>query len=261
MSAPTTAGLAALVREYYTAGYYAAGMRDAGQGLTPTGALLKATLIDSAVALGASAPGPDFKSGYGRIQLNRTLAFSSSSFDLRVVDDRDGLTTDGLATRAYDVSAGEPFRVTLVWTDFPAALNAAVALVNDLRIEVIDPTGNVWFQTIDPGTGLPVPTMNPGDPGDGINVVERLVFQSPAAGRWVVRVRGVDVPLGPQPFALVVRGDLLDCAAPAAPAVPTLTTPAEHQVLVSWTAVSGAQATSSTFARKAAGLKAIKTSG
>src|SRR5881409_2955737 len=75
MSSPTTAGLAALAREYYTAGYYATGARNAGSGFTPTGALLKATLIDGAVALGTAAPSPDFDSGYGRVLLDATLAF------------------------------------------------------------------------------------------------------------------------------------------------------------------------------------------
>ena len=119
-------------------------------------------------------------------------------------------------THAYDVSAGEPFRATLVWTDYPGALNATVARVNELKLEVVDPAGATWFQTLDVGSGLQVATSNGAAPHDARNVEERLVFASPAAGRWVVRVRGVDVPFGPQPFALVVRGALTDCPAPAA---------------------------------------------
>ena len=242
MSSPTTAGLAALVREYYTAGYYATGARSAGSGFTPSGALLKATLIDGAVALGAASPAADFDSGYGRMQLNRTLAFTGGPFALRVDDYRDGALSGTVVTHAYDVAAGEPFRATLVWTDYPAALNAATARVNELKLEVIDPAGNIWFQKLDPATGAPVQTSDPGDAHDGINVEERIVFNAPAAGRWVVRVKGISVPMGPQPFALVVHGALTDCAAPAAPAAPTLSTPAEHQVQVSWSTVGGAAA-------------------
>ena len=242
MSAPTTAGLAALVREYYTAGYYATGSRDAGSGFTPSGALLKATLIDGAVALGAAAPSPDFDSGYGRVLLEATLAFTGSPFGLRVDDYRAGIVSGSLVTHAYDVAAGEPFRATLVWTDFPGALNAAVARINELRLEVIDPTGAVWFQTIEGATGAPVQTSNGAAPHDTLNVEERLVFDNPAPGRWVVRVRGVNVPMGPQPFALVVRGALADCPAPASPAAPTLATPADHQVRVTWDSVGGALA-------------------
>lgn len=242
MAAPTAAGLAALVREYYTAGFYAAGARSPGSGFTPTGALIKATILDGAVATGASAPGPDFESGFGRIQLDRTLAFSGGAFKLRVDDRREGITGGSVVTHAYDVSGGAPFRATLVWTDYPGALNATIARVNELELEVVDPSGTVWFQTRDAATGLPRQTANAADPHDDRNVEERLVFDAPAAGRWIVRVRGVDVPWGPQPFALVVRGALADCPAPSAPAAPVLTTPADRQVLVSWTAVPGAAA-------------------
>jgi subtilase family protein len=242
MSSPTIAGLAALVREYYTAGFYATGARNPGSGLTPTGALLKATLIDGAVALGASAPAPDFGSGYGRVLLATTLAFNESPFRLRVDDNRAGLATGGVATRAYDVAGGEPLRATLVWTDYPAALNSATARVNELRLEVIDPAGTLWFQTLDGTTRAPAQTSNAAAAHDSVNVEERLVFPTPAPGRWIVRVRGVSVPMGPQPFALVVRGAVTDCPAPSSPGAPTLATLAEHQVQVSWTAVPGAAA-------------------
>ena len=85
-----------------------------------------------------------------------------------------------------------------------------------------------------PAPGFRSPRRTSASPHDTRNVEERLVFTAPAAGRWIVRVRGVDVPMGPQPFALVVRGALTDCAAPAAPAAPTLSTPADNQVQVSW---------------------------
>jgi len=242
MAAPTVAGLAALVREYYAAGFYAAGTRDAGQGFAPSGALLKATLIDGAVALGSGAPGPDFDSGYGRALLGSTLSFTGSPFQLRVVDHREGIGTGGVVARAYDVAGGTPFRATLVWSDYPAALNAATARVNELRLEVVDPAGNVWFQTLDATTGTPVQTADPSDTHDSVNVEERIAFNNPAAGRWVVRVRGIDIAWGPQPFALVVRGALTDCPAPAAPPAPVLSAPGPNQVQVSWDAVPGAAA-------------------
>ncbi len=240
MASPTTAGLAALVREYYTAGYYATGGRNPGAGITPSGALLKATLIDGAVALGAAAPGADFDSGYGRILLNSSLAFTGSPFQLRVDDHRGGITTGSVVTHAYDVAAGEPFRATLVWTDYPAALNAATARINELKLEVIDPGGTVWFQALDETTDAPVQTSSLSATHDTVNVEERILFNNPAPGRWVVRVKGLVVPMGPQPFALVVPGALTDCPAPSSPAAPTLTTPAEHQVQVSWGSVPGA---------------------
>ena len=242
MASPTVAGLAALVREYYTAGYYATGARDAGSGLTPSGALVKATMIDGAVDPGNISPSPDFGSGFGRVLLNSTLAFAGSPFELRAYDHRAGVTTGSVVTHAYDVAGSEPFRATLVWSDYPAAINAAVARVNELKLEVIDPNGVVWFQTIDGATGLPVQTSNGSNAHDTLNVEERLVFNNPALGRWVVRVTGVNVPMAPQPFALVVRGGFTNCPAPGSPAAPSLDTPAEHQVEVTWSDVTGAPA-------------------
>jgi len=242
MAAPTVAGLAAQVREYYRQGFHVDGTRDPTSALEPTAALVKATLIDSAVPLGPAAPGPDFESGFGRVQLDRTLAFPGGGFVLRVDDHRQAIGTLGVVPHAFDVAAGTPLRATLVWTDYPASLLAATARVNELRLEVVDPSGAVWFQTLDATTGAPVQTADPADPHDGINVEERIVFEAPSAGRWIVRVVGVDVPMGPQPFALVVRGALTDCAAPGAPGPPSLTSPADGQVEVAWTPVPGAVA-------------------
>ncbi len=242
MAAPTTAGLAALAREYYTGGFLAAGVRSPSSGFAPSGALLKATLIDGAVALGAAAPAPDYLSGYGRILLGGTLAFVGSPFSLKVDDYKAGVTMGSVVNHAYDVSAGTALRATLVWSDPPADLAASPARVNELKLEAIDPGGDVWFQTRDPNTGLPVMTSDPGDPHDDANVEERLVFGAPAPGRWVFRVRGVNVPMGPQPFALVVHGDAADCPAPASPASVTVSPVGPNRLDVSWSAVTGAAA-------------------
>ncbi len=242
MSAPTIAGLAALVREYYTEGFHAAGVRSPSQGLVPSGALVKATVIDGAVTPGTGGTAPDFLSGYGRILLGQSLAFSGSAFQLRARDHRDGITTGSVVNHAFDVSGGTQLRATLVWTDPPADLSAAPARVNELKLEAIDPGGNTWFQTLDPGAGLPAPTADPNDPHDSVNVEERLVFDAPAPGRWVFRVKGESVPIGPQPFALVVRGALSDCPAPAAPAAVTASVLGPNQVEIAWDAVSGAAA-------------------
>ena len=88
---------------------------------------------DGGVALGAAGPGPDFTSGFGRVLLGDTLAFADSGFQLRVDDHREGLVTGSVVTHAYDVAGDSPFRATLVWTDYPAALNAAVAKVGGLK--------------------------------------------------------------------------------------------------------------------------------
>jgi hypothetical protein len=70
------------VREYFEAGYYPSGTRRAADALQPSGALVKAVLINGAVPLtgavavgGALVPvaGRTELQGFGRVQLDNTL--------------------------------------------------------------------------------------------------------------------------------------------------------------------------------------------
>jgi hypothetical protein len=61
--------------------------------------------------------------------------------------------------------------------------------------------------------------LDPGNPGnaattgvDNINNVEQVVINAPASGFYAIRVKGESVPIGPQPYSLVVTG-----GAPTAP--------------------------------------------
>src|SRR2546427_12997956 len=48
----------------------------------------------------------------------------------------------------------------------------------------------------------------PGGTFDVTNVEEAVILRNAAAGDWTVRVIGSNVPVGPQPFALVATGNL-----------------------------------------------------
>ncbi len=47
MATPTCAGAAAIVRQYYAQGYHVSGTRNDAAGINPSGALVKATMINS----------------------------------------------------------------------------------------------------------------------------------------------------------------------------------------------------------------------
>lgn len=78
MATPVVAGAAALVRQYYVDGWYPSGAPNATAAFTPSGALVKATLISGASSLtGYEAltglpvdPPPSFRQGFGRVQLS-----------------------------------------------------------------------------------------------------------------------------------------------------------------------------------------------
>lgn len=90
------AGAATLVRDYFLSGFYPSGVRNSSAAFTPSGALVKAMLINSAIPLsgfiatGASILTPvgnqPYLDGFGRIQLASALRFSDSSFNLWVVN-------------------------------------------------------------------------------------------------------------------------------------------------------------------------------
>jgi len=244
MATPTLAGTTALVREYLTRGFYPNGFEDPLHQLDrPSSALLKALLVSSGQHLtgtGTSAL-PNQTEGWGRVLLDDVLYLPGDAKKLWLNDDPVGLETGGDWSTTLSIGAGLPLKVTLVWTDYPALLGANPTLVNDLKLEVVDPSGAAWFQSLDlVAPFVPVQTSDSAKPGDARNTEEQLVFSAPAAGNYTIRVRGVDVPMGPQPFAVVVTGNLSSCTPPAVPTGLTAAASGLNRISLSWPAVPDA---------------------
>lgn len=208
MATPGAAGFAALVRQYYADGYHPSGSPVAADGFSSTAALVKATMLASTVAMESVAtPPPSRCQGWGRLTLDEALALGNETRRLLARDDRDGPHATGarrVATfRVLD--AVEPLRATLAWTDRPSTPAASVHLVSDLDLELLGPDGlflgNVW------SAGASVA----GGAADRRNSVEQVRRLSPTPGLWAARVRAFNLPLGAQPFALVVAGALVPC--------------------------------------------------
>lgn len=208
MATPGAAGFAALVRQYYADGFYPSGTATPADGFSPSAALVKATMLSSTVAMESVAtPPPSRCQGWGRIKLDDALALGNESRRLLACDDRDGPASAGerrVATfRVLDAS--EPLRATLAWTDRPSTPAASVHLVSDLDLELLGPDGtflgNVW------SGGASVA----GGSADRRNTVEQLRRLAPTPGLWAARVRAFALPLGAQPFALVVAGAIAPC--------------------------------------------------
>ncbi|MFQ5857301.1 MAG: S8 family serine peptidase [Anaerolineae bacterium] len=200
MATPLVAGAATLVRQWYIE----------RQGLpNPPSALIKATLINGAVDMTPGQygtgpeqeipPRPNFVEGWGRINIQRSLVGAPPRrvwFD----DHRLGLQTgdriiyeDGRYELEV-VNFAIPLHVTLVWTDYPGSPAAESQLVNDLDLTVVGPDGRQWHgNEVD---------------GDRTNNVEGVEIGQPARGRYRIIVEAHNVPLGPQPYALVVAGGL-----------------------------------------------------
>jgi hypothetical protein len=231
MATPAVSGMAALFRQYLQEGFYPTGVATPGDSITPTGALLKALVLNSATGMEGVPDLPGASSaflGWGRILAEDPVYFAGEARRLHLEDVRSagGMVTGSVSEREIAVTgSSEPLRVTLVWTDPPPAPGAALALVNDLDLEVIGPGGTSYLGNVFTGGA-----SAPGGAADTLNNVEQVWIPSPGVGTWTVRVTGSSIPEGPQGYGLVVTGETTAPVRPltvAAVDPPTLIAPAD----------------------------------
>lgn len=138
---------------------------------------------------------------------------STVYFDEAVLEvSTPGVVTPLPTTPPPPITSGDPLRVTLVWTDYPGAANAAKALVNNLDLEVIAPDGtHYWGNAGAYAAGSPCLVGGK----DVCNNVEGVIIPEADFGGYQIIVHGVNVPQGgKQPFAVVASGTCLlgNCA-------------------------------------------------
>jgi serine protease AprX len=192
MSTPLVAGGVALLRQAYMA-----------RGHTPSAALVKATLIQTARDIPGqyagpyndAGPIPNNQEGWGAVDLQAAVADGR-----RFVDETMSLQTGEETVYTFALrEASAPSRFTLVWTDYPAAVEAAAQLVNDLDLQVTAPNGQTYY-----GNVFAHSWSTLGGRPDRLNNVECVYLPSTQAGTYTVTVFAANVPWGPQDFALLV---------------------------------------------------------
>lgn len=202
---PFAAASAALTRQYFLEGRHPTGQPVPARAFVPSGALLKAILVSCTSP--AVSGFPDDATGWGLIDLRRTLRLEQDARRLLVWDVRNanGLTTGQITDHTFSVSSpADPLRIALVWTEPPGSPGAQ-AMINQLAVEVTDPTGRVLLgNVLDGGESVP------GGAPDPVNNVQMVSISAPATGTWVARVRALAVNVGApgQGYALVVTGGL-----------------------------------------------------
>ncbi|HVE70265.1 MAG TPA: S8 family serine peptidase [Thermoanaerobaculia bacterium] len=202
-SAPTVAGAAALVRQYYTEGFYPSGKRNPAQAIQPSAALMKATLIASArpvlkrrdvttARTVTALPVPSPEQGWGFPVLDDALYFEGDAARTRIVDysNANGLAQGESRTIRVEARPGTPLKAVLVWTDPPATERAVgdttPVLVNDLDLNASS---------------------------DRLNNVEVMTVANPS-GVVDLTVSARTIGFGTrQGYALVVTGDLVESVA------------------------------------------------
>ena len=189
MATPLTAGAAAVVRQYLVE----------QKNLTPSAAVIKAVLMHTAFDLFPGQFGevgaargqelltrrPNMDEGYGRVDVAAATDLASAM----IIDESKGLATGEAHRYAVSVGGSAKLTATLVYTDAPAAVNAAKALVNDLDLVLVDAGGKET-------------SIN-----DHVNNSE-MIQADVASGSYEIRIKGANVPQGitggKQPYALIV---------------------------------------------------------
>lgn len=180
---------------------------------TPSPALVKAALINSAAPLALSAantPIPNQDEGWGRVDLTQ-LVGSARRFEF--VDQTVLLSTGQTYEHSITViNSDESLKITMAYTDVPGLPAAIPALVNDLDLEVLAPDGSLYYgNQFDNGESVPGASTT-----DNLNNVEEVVLSHPLTGEYLVRVRASNIAADSrsdttaidQDFGLVISGGL-----------------------------------------------------
>jgi len=187
MAAPAVSGALAILMEAHDSG------GDGGIDLLPSS--YRALLTHGAQDI--EQKGPDFRTGFGKVDIVRSLKLLSDSALTQSTIDETGQKR--VATLNVPNGARK-LKVTLVWDDAPASPNALVSLVNDLDLRLSSPNQQQFPWVLDP--------TRPNEPAtagiDHVNVVEQVEVEDLGTGPWSIEIAGAAVPVPPQPFSLVV---------------------------------------------------------
>ncbi|KAG5175267.1 peptidase S8/S53 domain-containing protein, partial [Tribonema minus] len=209
MATPVVAAAAAMIRQYFLQGWYPSGAPNPSDIHNPSGALVKAVLVNAAVpmtayrGLAATVPlgtGPDGYQGWGRVLLDAALNVAGS-VDMHA-QDMVYMNVTGMVktyTFAVDAAYAGDFRATMVFVEPAGAVGAASPVLNDLDLLV----------TAFDGYTHSVFHPNGGPGADGVNTVERVTVpdaQAYASFAVTVTASRVATPTQPPFFALVVTG-------------------------------------------------------
>ncbi len=211
MSAPNATGSLLLIQEYYSKLKGGAFLRSA---------TLKGLAIHTANEAGSS-PGPDYKFGWGLLNVERaaaviTAAVPSNNAATSTHLLYENTLAQGASFSINVVASGKgPLQATICWTDVKGTVdkvnvlnNPAKKLINDLDIRITKGSG-ASLRTYLPWTLDPANPSFPAAPGDNItDNVERIDIDSTVPGQTytiTVTHKGTLVK-GPQAYSLLVSG-------------------------------------------------------
>ncbi|HBS29707.1 MAG TPA: hypothetical protein DEB06_09725, partial [Phycisphaerales bacterium] len=197
MSAPTVAGIVALMLE----GFRVSNPFEPD----PANSTIKAALAHTAADIGA--PGPDYQSGYGSVRAPGAVDIVQRRLFREATIDHGGVWAARLVVEPGQAT----LRVTGAWDDPAAAPSVVNALVNDLDIVLVSPSGARFLPWTLRGLDDPAaPAVRTAE--NRVDNLEQVLVDAPEPGVWTVEVIGHGVPEGPQRFSVVAPTPLLACS-------------------------------------------------
>lgn len=189
-ASPHLAGVNALLTEAY---------RNENSNQWPNSGLIKAIILNTADDI--ENLGPDYKTGFGRINAARAL---------KVIETNQFLTdsvANGVAERhTINVPSGvSQLKMSIYWNDHEATPGImGKTLVNNLDLRVKQPN-NSWVQ---PWVLNPFPHPDSLDlvaihGTDTLNNVELVTIDNPTSGNYTAEITGTLVPFGPQVYRVI----------------------------------------------------------
>jgi hypothetical protein len=194
MATPNVTGSLALLQQYYFNLH----------GIYMHAATLKGLAIHTADEAGP-APGPDYKFGWGLLDISKAASVLRSTFTALV---KEATLINGQTyTLNFKSNGTEPVRATLSWTDPPGtppppSLNPpAIMLVNDLDLRIDGTAYKPWI--LDPANPSAAATT-----GDNIrdNVEQVLLPSLPAGCHSLTITHKGTLSGGSQDFSLILTG-------------------------------------------------------
>jgi PKD repeat protein len=215
---PTATGGMALLRQYYTDGFYPSGAKDPAKAFNPTSALMRATVVNGAIEKqGQNAhdhayngmPFPNNDQGFGYMNLHNALVFQGEPKKIFVEDHTTGLSTGQQVEYYFNiVDSLMPFKVSVAWTDPPGQPQAGTELVNNIDMTVEGPSGSIYKGNVFRTSGAHESSPNTGQ-ADAKNNIEQFLLLTPQAGGYSIKVTATNIAKDTQPFAIVVNGNFI----------------------------------------------------
>ena len=192
MAAPVVSGAVALMWEEFRKGLGTKYL------LVPLPSTFKAILIHTADDVNAT--GPDFSTGYGRINVKAAIdTIRCEALNTKIIENEISMSEVDNYSLNVPAQTSE-LKVTLVWDDQPGTPYDTKELVNDLDLTLTDPCGTVHYPWM-------LDHNNPAHPAvtgiDRLNNVEQVYVSNPVIGAWTINVSGYSVPNPVQDYSLV----------------------------------------------------------